>query len=81
MKRAESNPSLLALIGERINRRMIQRRLALRRVEIGMTQKDVASAMKISRSAVSRLESGEHDVHPASLERFSDVLSVRGARA
>lgn len=49
-------------------------RLAAQRVELGLTQTEVAARMGTSQSAVARLESGEADVRMSTLERYAAAL-------
>jgi transcriptional regulator with XRE-family HTH domain len=44
-----------------------------RRVELGLTQKDLAEKAKTYQSRISKIESGEHDI------RFSTLISVAEA--
>ncbi len=57
-----------------MNRRMLQRQLAERRIALGMTQTEAAARMKTSQSSIARIESGEHDVRLGTLERYAKVL-------
>ena len=74
-ERAKKNPKLPAAVEARVNRRMLQRQLAERRVALGMTQTEAAAQMKTSQSSIARIESGEHDVRLSTLERYAGVLS------
>lgn len=71
---AVTNPELPARIAERTSRRILQHDLAKRRVELGLTQSEVAKRMKTSQSSIARIEAGEHDVRVATLERYAHVL-------
>jgi len=55
--------------------------LVTRRLELGLSQTEVAARMGTSQSAVARLESGEADVRLSTLERYAaalgSVLDVR----
>lgn len=61
-------------------REMAARRLALaeelvaRRVELGLSQTDVAARMGTSQSSVARLESGQSDVRMSTLERYAAAI-------
>lgn len=45
-----------------------------RRFELGLTQQQVATAAGTSHTAISRLESGSHTPHLATLQRIAAVL-------
>lgn len=49
--------------------------LEARRVDLGLTQTEVAARMGTSQSAVARLESGEADIRLSTLERYAAALS------
>jgi len=55
--------------------------LVTRRLELGLSQTEVAARMGTSQSAVARLESGEADIRLSTLERYAaalgSVLDVR----
>jgi predicted transcriptional regulator len=48
--------------------------LVTRRLELGLSQTEVAARMGTSQSAVARLESGEADVRLSTLERYAAAL-------
>lgn len=48
-----------------------------RRLDLGLTQRDLASRSKVSVSTLSRLESGEALPRFESLDRLSEVLGTR----
>ena len=52
------------------------KRLKLRRVELGMGQKEVASAAGITASQLCRIENGVHWPHMPTLQRLSQVLKI-----
>ena len=52
------------------------REMAERRVELGLSQTEVAAQMGTSQSAVARLESGEGDIRLSTLARYAAVLGV-----
>ena len=52
--------------------------LVARRVELGLSQTEVAARMGTSQSAVARLESGDADVRLSTLERYAAALGTRG---
>ena len=57
-------------------RRELAGELVARRVELGLSQTEVAARMKTSQSAVARLESGEADIRLSTLERYAAALGV-----
>ena len=73
-ERAKTEPDLPALVAARVNRRKLQRQLAERRLELGLTQTEAGAMMKTSQSSIARIESGEHDVRMSTLERYAVVL-------
>ena len=61
-----------AEIAER--RRALADELVARRIELGLSQTEVAARMGTSQSAVARLESGQADVRLSTLERYAAAL-------
>jgi transcriptional regulator with XRE-family HTH domain len=57
-------------------RRAIVSELEARRLELGLTQTEVAARMGTSQSAVARLESGEADIRLSTLERYAAVVDA-----
>lgn len=55
-------------------RRHLMGRLVEERIELGLTQTEVAARMGTSQSAVARLESGGADVRISTLERYAAAL-------
>jgi transcriptional regulator with XRE-family HTH domain len=55
-------------------RRALAGTLVARRLEVGMSQTEVAARMGTSQSAVARLESGQGDVRLSSLERYAAAV-------
>lgn len=55
-------------------RRQLAEALIARRVELGLSQTEVAARMGTSQSAVARLESGAVDVRLSSLERYAAAV-------
>ncbi|CAA9260728.1 MAG: hypothetical protein AVDCRST_MAG50-2984 [uncultured Acidimicrobiales bacterium] len=51
--------------------------LVERRVELGLSQTEVAARMSTSQSAVARLESGSADLRLSTLERYAAALGQR----
>ncbi len=58
-------------------RRALSAVLVARRVELGLSQTEVAARMGTSQSAVARLEAGQSDVRLSTLERYADALGQR----
>jgi transcriptional regulator with XRE-family HTH domain len=55
-------------------RHELVRHLEERRVDLGLTQTEVAARMGTSQSAVARLESGDSDIRLSTLERYAAAL-------
>jgi predicted transcriptional regulator len=55
-------------------RRALADELATRRVELGLSQTQVAARMGTSQSAVARLEAGEADIRLSTIERYAEAL-------
>lgn len=55
-------------------RQALTRALTLCRVELGLTQTDVAARMGTSQSAVARIEAGNLDVRMSTIERYADAV-------
>lgn len=55
-------------------RRALTDALAARRVDLGLSQTEVAARMGTSQSAVARLETGQADVRMSTLERYAAAL-------
>jgi transcriptional regulator with XRE-family HTH domain len=55
-------------------RRALASALVARRVDLGLSQTEVAARMGTSQSAVARLESGQSDVRLSTLERYAAAL-------
>ena len=55
-------------------RRELAGELVARRVQLGLSQTEVAARMGTSQSAVARLESGDADVKLSTLERYVGAL-------
>jgi len=58
-------------------RRAMTDALVVRRLQLGLSQTEVAARMKTSQSAVARLESGDADVRLSTLERYAAALGHR----
>jgi predicted transcriptional regulator len=59
------------MIDAHLERRRLQRALAARRQDLGLSQTEVAARMKTSQSAVARLEAGEMDAKVSTLQRYA----------
>src|SRR5579863_10355391 len=55
-------------------RQQLTEALVARRIELGLSQTEVAARMGTSQSAVARLESGAADVRISSLERYAAAV-------
>lgn len=55
-------------------RKELTEALVARRVQLGLSQTEVAARMGTSQSAVARLESGHGDVRLSSLERYATAV-------
>jgi len=58
-------------------RRALSEELVARRVDLGLTQTQVAARMGTSQSAVARLEAGTDDIRLSTLERYVAALGGR----
>jgi hypothetical protein len=58
----------------RRRRQSLAEALVARRVELGLSQTEVAARMGTSQSAVARLEAGEDDVRLSSLQRYAAAV-------
>ena len=57
-------------------RQSLTTELATRRIELGLSQTEVAARMGTSQSAVARLEAGDSDVRLSTLERYVGALGL-----
>ncbi|MGH3002595.1 MAG: helix-turn-helix domain-containing protein [Gaiellaceae bacterium] len=48
-----------------------------RRMDLGLTQEQLAERMGTSHSAISRIESGQHSTSVQTLQRLADALEMR----
>jgi len=48
-----------------------------RRLDLGLTQEQLAERMGTSHSAISRIESGQHSTSVQTLQRLADALEMR----
>ncbi|MGH7665861.1 MAG: helix-turn-helix domain-containing protein [Candidatus Dormibacteria bacterium] len=58
-------------------RHSLARTLLARRIDLGLSQTQVAARMGTSQSAVARLESGSADLRLSTLERYAAALEQR----
>jgi transcriptional regulator with XRE-family HTH domain len=58
-------------------RRSLAATLSSKRLELGLSQTEVAARMGTSQSAVARLESGEADLRLSTLERYAAAIGQR----
>jgi DNA-binding XRE family transcriptional regulator len=73
-ERAHRNPEFPALVDAHLERRRLQRTLAAKRQELGLTQAEVAARMETSQSAVARIEAGEVDAKMSTLQRYAIAI-------
>ena len=74
---AKRNPKFPEMVESAYRRRVLLRELAAKREKAGITQKDVAVAMKTSQSAVARMERGEIDAKLSTVERYAAAIGQR----
>jgi transcriptional regulator with XRE-family HTH domain len=60
-----------------VQRRSLAATLSAKRLELGLSQTEVAARMGTSQSAVARLESGEADLRLSTLERYAAAIGQR----
>jgi ribosome-binding protein aMBF1 (putative translation factor) len=75
-ERARVNPEFPALVDAHLQRRRLQRALAGKRQELGISQTEVARRMSTSQSAVARIEAGEVDAKVSTLQRYAVALGL-----
>lgn len=73
----KKNPRFAEMVEAAHRRRVLLRELAVKRERAGVTQKDVAAAMKTSQSAVARMERGEIDAKMSTVERYANAIGHR----
>src|SRR5687768_11979344 len=71
------NPRFPEMLEAAQERRRLLRELAARREKAGITQKDVAAAMRTSQSAVARMERGEIDAKLSTVDRYAAAIGQR----
>jgi DNA-binding XRE family transcriptional regulator len=67
-------PGFALMVEAALDRRRLLRELAEDRVDLGLSQTDVAAEMGTSQSAVARIESGKADVRMSTVERYAATL-------
>ncbi len=70
-KAPPGQPRKLTAHQQAIARRRLAGRLAEQRRTAGLTQREVATAVRLSRSVVSKIERGERRLDPLELARFA----------
>ena len=73
----KKNPRFPEMLEAAQERRRLLHELAARREKAGITQKDVAAAMKTSQSAVARMERGEIDAKLSTVDRYAAAIGQR----
>lgn len=76
-ERTRTDPEFPSLVEAALLRRVLLRRLAARREELGLSQTAVAARMGTSQSAVARLEAGAADVRLSTVERYAAAMGHR----
>ncbi|MGH2746527.1 MAG: helix-turn-helix domain-containing protein [Actinomycetota bacterium] len=71
------DPRFSDMVENAYQRRRLLRELASKRERAGITQKDVATRMHTSQSAVSRIERGEIDAKLSTVERYATAIGHR----
>lgn len=74
---SKRNPKFPEMLEAARERRRLLRELAAKREKAGITQKDVAAAMKTSQSAVARMERGEIDAKLSTVDRYAAAIGQR----
>ena len=75
-KRTVRNPEFPKMVDAALKERRLLRELAARRVELGLSQKNVAKLMGTTQPALARLERGEIDPKLSTLERYAEALGL-----
>ncbi|HEY6539078.1 MAG TPA: helix-turn-helix transcriptional regulator [Candidatus Dormibacteraeota bacterium] len=71
------DPVFPGFAGMAARRRSLGSELMARRVDLGLSQTEVAARMGTSQSAIARFESGSADVRLSTLERYAAALDQR----
>ena len=75
-KQAARNPNFPKMVDAVLKDRRLLRKLAARRVEMGLSQKAVAAMMGTTQPALASLERGEIDPKLSTLERYAEALGL-----
>lgn len=75
-KQAVRNPNFPKMVDAALKERRLLRKLAAKRVEMGLSQKFVAALMGTTQPALARLERGEIDPKLSTLERYAEALGL-----
>lgn len=75
-KQAARNPNFPKMVDAALKERRLLRKLAEKRVEMGLSQKTVAALMGTTQPALARLERGEIDPKLSTLERYAEALGL-----
>jgi DNA-binding XRE family transcriptional regulator len=75
-KRAAKNPAFPKMVDAALKERRLLRKLAAKRVEMGLSQKVVAALMGTTQPALARLERGEIDPKLSTMERYAEALGL-----
>ncbi len=78
--RVAANPEYAAFVDAEVRRQRLIRQLVEMRKANGLTQADVAAAMKVGQSVVAEIESSKADVRYSTLDRYADAVSGHRAR-
>ncbi len=73
-ERTRANPAFPELVDAAVRTRALLRDLAARRLELGLSQTQVAARMGTSQSSLARLEGGDTDPRISTVERYALVL-------
>jgi transcriptional regulator with XRE-family HTH domain len=77
MRRRARNPEYIEELKRLAPFERIARFVIARRMQLGLTQSDLAERMGTSNSFVSRIESGQHATSVRTLERLAEALETR----
>lgn len=75
-KQTARNPNFPKMVDAALKERRLLRKLAEKRVEMGLSQKAVAALMGTTQPALARLERGEIDPKLSTLERYAEALGL-----
>jgi DNA-binding XRE family transcriptional regulator len=74
---SQRDPDFMALFEAGMRTRQLLRALAAKRVELGLSLKEVAKRMEVKPSVVDSLERGELNPKMSLIERFAVALGVK----